>query len=232
MITIPARFNGPPGSANGGYVCGLVAEAIGPSASVRLTAPPPLDTPLTRTVDDGVVRLRDGETMIAEGRAGQPSVVAPAAPTVRAAALAEERYAGLDPNRHPFPSCFVCGPLRGDGLRVFPGPVDDGGRLACVWRPTEDLAGDGGDVEPHFVWAALDCPSGFACMPPGSQTVLATMTATLHAPVAPGRDYVVTAWPIASEGRKHRGGASLTDEAGRLVALAEALWITLRVNGG
>lgn len=233
MITIAARYNGPPGSGNGGYVCGVVAEAIGSSATVRLSTPPPLDTPLNRTADDGVVRLHDGPTTIAEGRAGRPSVAAPAAPTVRAAALAEERYAGLDPARHPFPGCFVCGPLRPDGLRLFPGPVDADGTLACVWRPGEDLAPDG-TVDPRFVWAALDCPSGFACMPPGSQSVLATMTAALHAPVEPEREYVVSAWPIASEGRKHRGGASITDPDGRPVALAEALWITLRpsVNGG
>jgi len=231
MITIASRYNGPPGSGNGGYVCGLVAEAVGPSATVRLSAPPPLDTPLTRTVVDGVVRLHDGELTIAEGRGGRPSVPAPTPPSLRAAALAEERYAGLDPARHPFPSCFVCGPLRPDGLRLFPGPVDDDGTLACVWRPSEDLASEG-IVDPRFVWAALDCPSGFACMPAGTETVLATMTASLTRPVQPERDYVVTAWRIASEGRKHRGGTSISDADGRPVALAEALWITLRSVSG
>lgn len=28
-VTIAPRFNGPPGSGNGGYVCGLMAERIG-----------------------------------------------------------------------------------------------------------------------------------------------------------------------------------------------------------
>ena len=228
-VTISARFNGPPGSGNGGYVCGVVAEAIGPSASVRLSAPPPLDAPLTRAQDgEGRVHLLAGETMIAAGHVARPGVIPPAAPTPRAAVLAAADYAGRDPQRHPFPTCFVCGPLRHDGLRIFPGPLNGDGLLACVWTPTEDLASDGLVVDPRFVWAALDCPSGFACMPPGSQTVLATMTATLHAPVEPGRDYVVTAWPIASEGRKHRGGAAITDARGKPVALAEALWITLR----
>lgn len=227
MITIAPRFNGPPGSGNGGYVCGLVAEAIGASASVRLSAPPPLDTPLVRSRDDeGVVRLRDGDLTIAEGREAVPTVLPPAVPTMRAAARAEEGYAGLDPARHPFPTCFVCGPLRGDGLRIFPGPAGGHGTLACVWRPAEDLA-TAGVVDPRFVWAALDCPSGFACMPPGSRSVLATMTAILEAPISPERDYVVTAWPISSEGRKHRGGAAITDQHGMRVALAEALWITL-----
>ncbi|WP_270029545.1 PaaI family thioesterase [Solirubrobacter phytolaccae] len=227
-VTIPARFNGPPGSGNGGYVCGVVAETIGASASVRLSAPPPLDVPLLRTRDgDGVVHLLHGEEMIAAGSVAQPAAIAPDAPTVREATIAAAAYAGLDPQRHPFPTCFVCGPLRHDGLRIFPGPVNGHGVLACVWQPADDLA-TSGVVDPRFVWAALDCPTGFACMPPGSRTVLATMTATLHADVEPGRDYVITAWRIASEGRKHRGGAVLTDADGRRVATAEALWISLR----
>ena len=28
-LTVPARFNGPPDSGNGGYTCGLLAEALG-----------------------------------------------------------------------------------------------------------------------------------------------------------------------------------------------------------
>lgn len=228
-VTIPSRFNGPPGSGNGGYVCGLVAAAIGPSASVRLSAPPPLDTPLDRTRDDdGVVRLHQGGETIAAGHVARPAAIAPPAPTSRTAALAATAYAGRDPERHPFPTCFVCGPLRDDGLRIFPGPVNGDGVLACVWRPTHDLATADGTIDPRFVWAALDCPSGFACMPPGSTTVLATMTASLEAPVEPGREYVITAWPIASEGRKHHGGATITDAHGDRVATAEALWITLR----
>jgi hypothetical protein len=46
-LTIPARFNGPPSSANGGYTCGLVAGLVGTEvASVSLRAPPPLERPL------------------------------------------------------------------------------------------------------------------------------------------------------------------------------------------
>jgi hypothetical protein len=60
-----------------------------------------------------------------------------------------------------------------------------------------------------------------------SQVVLATMTAAMHAPVLAGRPYVVSAWPLSSAGRKHRAGAALHDTDGRLVALADALWITL-----
>ncbi len=214
QVTIPARFNGPPASANGGYACGLVAEAIGPCATVRLSAPPPLGVPLTRRRgEDGAVLLLHGDITVAEGRPARPPDEGREPPSWAAAARAEP------PEHHPYPSCFVCGPLReADGLRVFVGPAGDGGLVAGTWRPE--------DADPRLVWAALDCPSGFACIPPGTLTVLATMTAALEAPVHAGRDYIVAAWPIASEGRKHRAGSALYERDGRRVALAETLWIT------
>jgi hypothetical protein len=228
-VTIPRRFNGPPDSANGGYACGLLAAAIGPSASVRLSAPPPLDVPMTRRRDaDGAVRLLHGDATVAEGRPAPAAVEVPATPTLAAAEQAAQSFAGRRAEQHSFPTCFVCGPQREtDGLRIFPGPVGTDGLLACPWLPGAELA-TAGVVDPLFVWAALDCPSGFACMPLGTRTVLASMTATLKAPVYPDRAYVVTAWPIASEGRKHRAGSAIHEQDGRQVALAEALWITIR----
>ena len=220
QVTIPGRFNGPPGTANGGYACGLLAAAIGPSASVRLLHPPPLDVPLERRRDDdGVLRLYAGETPIAEGRAGSPAVEVPAPPSVADAARAAERYAGHE--AAPVP----------DVLRLRPGPP---GRPAHLPRDRSDTTacspacGAQAPQTARFVWAALDCPSGFACMPPGTRTVLASMTASLEAPIEPERDYIVTAWPIASEGRKHRAGSAIHDADGRRIAFAEALWITLR----
>jgi hypothetical protein len=225
QVVIAARFNGPPGTANGGYACGVVAGAIGPDATVRLMHPPPLGVPLTRRRDeDGVVRLLAGQTTIAEGRVGRPAVETPPSPSPAEAA----RAAGRAPEHHPFPTCFVCGPLRrDDGLGILPGPVGVNGLLACPWRPGADLASDG-VVDPRFVWAALDCPSGFACMPPGTRAVLASMTATIDGTLEPGSEYVVSAWPTGGEGRKHRAGSAIHDAQGRRVALAETLWITPR----
>jgi hypothetical protein len=232
-VTIPARFNGPPSSANGGYACGLVGTAIGPSASVRLSRPPPLDVAMALRSDGcGAVRLLHGDTIVAEGRRADPAVEAPEPPTLAVAARAARSFAGRRPEHHPFPTCFVCGPRRhADGLRIFPRPTGDDGLLAGPWLPGAELAPDG-VVDPRFVWAALDCPSGFACIPPGTRTVLASITATLEAPLYPNRAYIVTAWPIAGEGRKHRAGSAIHDLDGRLVALAEALWITLLEGSG
>jgi hypothetical protein len=136
QVTIPARFNGPPGTANGGYACGLVAAAVGPSACVRLLHPPPLDAPLERRRgDDGVLRLR-AQTTIA-GRAARPSVSTPTPPSPAAAARAAEGYAGRDPETPPIPDLLRLRPCRpDDGMRIFPGPAGATNVLACPRRPT------------------------------------------------------------------------------------------------
>jgi len=169
------------------------------------------------------VRLMAGDTLVAEARPGRPEVEVPAPLDVATAARASEAYPGF--SEHPFPTCFGCGPEHPDGLRVFPGPIN--GLLAAPWTPGADLAVDG-VVDPVFVWAALDCPSGFACIPPMSMSVLATMTAELEAPLHAGETYVVTAWPISHDGRKHRGGAAIHDASGTRLAVADTLWITPR----
>jgi hypothetical protein len=51
MVTIPAQFNGPDHSGNGGYVAGMIAQQVdldgtGPVTST-LRIPPPLDVPLS-----------------------------------------------------------------------------------------------------------------------------------------------------------------------------------------
>ena len=132
-VRIPARFRGPKGSANGGYACGLVARALGAGAAeVTLRSPPPLETDLCVTREDDTVSVRDGDTLVAEGRALELELDPPAPVHPGAAAAASragyERWAA----RHPFPFCLVCGPERepGDGLRLFPGALGDG-RFAC-----------------------------------------------------------------------------------------------------
>ena len=114
QVTIPARFNGPPGTANGGYACGLarrgdraerVRAAVAPAAARR--------TPLERRRgDDGVVRLCAGETTIAEGRAARPAVDDARAARAPPPPHAPPRATPARSEQHPFPTCFVCGPLR------------------------------------------------------------------------------------------------------------------------
>jgi hypothetical protein len=54
-LTIEGRFNGPEGSGNGGYTCGLLARELDGEAEVTLRRPPPLDRPLVLVRDEGRV---------------------------------------------------------------------------------------------------------------------------------------------------------------------------------
>src|ERR1700729_2297671 len=125
-LTIPSRFRGPPGSGNGGYVCGRIAASLDGQVTVTLRRPPPLATPLAvERGGDSSVRLHHGRTLIAEAASspGHPAMEIPGPVSLaeaRAAAGRARYYS--DPF---FPDCFVCGPGRQlkDGLRIFPGPV-------------------------------------------------------------------------------------------------------------
>jgi hypothetical protein len=134
------RFCGPPDSANGGYAAGTLARYVDGPAEVTLRRPPPLERPLAIERDADRVLLLDGADLVAEAI---PTVldIAPVEPVdFNAAVAASESSRFLDANAHPFPSCFVCGPLRapGDGLRVFAGQVPGTDRYAAPWIPPDD----------------------------------------------------------------------------------------------
>ncbi|HSI81676.1 MAG TPA: hypothetical protein VK919_13595 [Solirubrobacterales bacterium] len=231
-ITIPGRCNGPPDSANGGYSCGLVADLVGGAAEVTLRSPPPLERPLEVRAEGDRVQVFDGETLVAEGRPGDPGVEPPAPPDLALATSAAEAGRERWADGHPFPTCVTCGPDRapGDGLRIFPGPLPGGEIFAAPWTPDPSLAGDDGAVEAPWVWAALDCPSS-APVNGGegwSPVVLARLTARLERSVAAGEPHVIVAWPIGADGRKHHTGSALFDRGGALCGIARALWIELR----
>jgi hypothetical protein len=229
-LVIAGRFNGPPGSGNGGYVCGLLAkETNSQTCVVSLRAPPPLDTPLSVWRDGEIVRLSQGDAVVAEGRPATLELAAPPAPTFSAAEAARARYRGL--LDHRYPTCFVCGPQRAgrDGLDIFTGPVEGSDMVAATWAPTRDLYEDG-QLAPEFVHAALDCPSYWALPRAGEMAaLLAKMTTRVDGALPRlGEPLIVAAWPLASEGRKHRGASALYGEGGRIIAVAEALWIEPR----
>jgi hypothetical protein len=210
-LTIPARFTGPPDSANGGVTCGLVARATGLD-EVTLRTPPPLETPL-RVVGSEV---HDGETLVATAAAATVDLVPPAPVGVAEAREATTRYGGL--TEHPFPTCFVCGPAKADGLRLFPGPVGDG-VAATPWVPA--------DQDPVMVWAALDCPGGWSLDLPGRPMVLGRMALRLDELPQPGEEHVVMGWRVSLEGRKAFTGSALFTAAGELLAVARQTWIAV-----
>lgn len=229
QLTIPARYCGPATSGNGGWTAGSLAEAVRTSTAVtgpitvRLSAPPPLDRQLEiRGADGGALAaLTDDDVTIAiaTAAAGWSHEPIPFVDAARAAATASAYVTG----RHPFPHCFVCGPARepGDGMRLTPGLLSEG-RSACLWRPADTH--EGAVTEPA-VWAALDCPGGWASDIVGRPMVLGTMTAEVLGPIDPDGTHVVTGRLDSERERVARTSSALWSADQRLLARAEAIWI-------
>jgi hypothetical protein len=235
-LVVSSRFCGPPKSGNGGYVCGRVAAAIDGAASVRLMAPAPLESELRIEKANGAAKLLHGSSVIAEAKAASLDLAPPCLPSQAQAESASGRYLGF--SRHPFPRCFVCGPERrvGDGLRIFPGALDADGVVAAPWIPDRSLANEAEVVAREFLWAALDCSSGFAVLPipEGKTIVLGELSARIDGDVAPDEKCVVVGWPLRIEGRKRLAAAAVLNESGKLVAVGRATWIGVeaRAFGG
>jgi hypothetical protein len=233
VIVISRRFRGPPESGHGGYTCGLLAREIDGPAAVTLKKPPPLERQLTlERGSDGRLLLRDGETVVAQAQPTSLELEPPAPVALEQAQAARSGYVGF--RDHPFPHCFACGPDRdeGDGLRLFPGPIGGRDVIACAWRPDPALAGEDGAVRSEFVWAALDCPTAFACDLTSPPIVLARLTGRIDKPIHAGEQHVVTAWHIAQDGRKHHSACAISTPEGDLLALSQALWIELKDPSG
>jgi hypothetical protein len=227
-IAIPRRFNGPPRSGNGGYVCGRLARYLDGPASVRLRVPPPLDRELKVEASADEARMFDGDTLVAQARRIPFDLTPPAPPSFAAAQAASKSCSGFV--RHPLPHCFVCGPQRaeGDGLRIFPGRTADDAVFAAPWVPHASLDDGSGLVAPEFLWAALDCAGAFAVLPDEMQPIiLGELCARLDGSLAIGEPCVVAAWAIGVEGRKRFAGTALYSATGVALAVARATWIEI-----
>jgi hypothetical protein len=239
-IVIERRFCGPPKSANGGYVCGLLAGHIDGSAEITLLAPPPLGQRLEVVATEHGVDLRKDETTLAAGRRARFEV--PEVPIVVLSEAADAvRRSRHDESRHPLPMCFVCGPRRveGDGLRIIPGPLPSRpdyrtGTVAAPWVPYPNLAHEDGAVAAEFIWAALDCPTGYAAVGAqhlgmtGVETILlGRMSARIDGRPCPGDRCVIAAWPTGRDGRKLFADSALLSSDGRVLAVARATWLVV-----
>jgi hypothetical protein len=227
-LIIEPRFNGPPDSANGGYTCGLLAQALPGIVEVTLRQPPPLGKPLVVVRADGSATLSDGDQVIAEVRRIEPlELTPPPAPTASEASACASRYVGFQ--SHNYPTCFVCGPQRavGDGLRIFPGPCDGHGHVACTWTPDATLCDASGFAGVPLVWAALDCPGYFGAAEPGEPAVLGRMAVDLRQAPRVGDTCIIAGWSLGREGRKIHAATALYAEDGRLHAIAKQTWIKL-----
>lgn len=217
------RHAGPPGSANGGVTAGRLAAYLAGlggdvAPEVTLRRPSPLATDLRVDVGPAGVRLLEGDVLLAEAVRGAVDVDPPDPVGVEAARAAAAHYDGR--TAHPFPGCFVCGIDREppDGLGLRPGPVGER-HVAAVWTPADD--------DPVMVWAALDCPGGWASGVAGRPMVLGRMALSAKAPPTPGRPHVVQGWVTGEAGRKVHTGTCLYDADGELLAVAQATWLVV-----
>jgi hypothetical protein len=236
FVVIPARFNGPPASANGGYTCGTVASLLRADvAQVSLRAPPPIGHPLSVSHHDGRVELHDGATLVAEGEPSELLLDVPDPVLPDAAEAASEAGRAQWTAVHPFPTCVVCGPERepGDGYRIFPGPVEGReGIFAAAWTPHESLADEDGHVRSECLWGALDCPTSapVANFGSGPPMVLARLTARIGCSVRAREPHSLVSWPLEVDGRKRHAACALFDAEGRLMCASRALWIELKMH--
>ena len=160
-LHIPGRYSGPPGSANGGYTCGRVAELVGAEeVEVSLRHPPPLETPLAVVrEDDRVERTRTTSSWPRAGPRGPCSTCPTRCRRTRWPTPRRRARAG---RQAPLPTCFVCGPRHYGERR----PADLPGRAPRLRGPVrraldpdvESVSDGEGWVRPEDVWAALDCP--------------------------------------------------------------------------
>ena len=176
---------------------------------------------------DGRVVLSDGAAVLAHAEPATLQLEAPMPPSFAEAQWASERYLGF--TEHATPDCFVCGPARewGDGLAIFPGPLPGRHLVAAPWAPDPTLFDKRGTVRPEFVWAALDCPSGFALLEAFGRrkAVLSQLTVSLIRPLEVGARWIVMGWPFAAAGRNLLGASAIVSERGELHALASAVLV-------
>jgi hypothetical protein len=232
-LVVAGRFCGPAGSANGGYFAGSVAVRAGRTVTVRLLRPPPLDTPLDlEELADGTVAVMLGTQRIAEAKTATLALDPPKPPDYFEAVEASRHYVGFA--HHRFPTCFVCGTQRprGDGMRIFAGPIAERHLVAAPWVPDGSLDADDGKVRPEFMSAALDCPGFYAASPDDRMMLLGEITVHVNRLVHVGEPCTVVGWALEASGgpagvhpRVRAAGTAVFAEDGEVCGLARATWV-------
>jgi hypothetical protein len=96
--------------------------------------------------------------------------------------------------------------------------------VAAPWTPPGD-----GPVADELVWAALDCPSGWAVDEFSREGVLlGRLAARLVTPVVGGEPHVVLGWPVGEDGRKRFAGSAVFGGDGSVRAFARSTWLVPR----
>lgn len=233
VIYVSKRFCGPPDSGNGGYVCGLLAHTLSEAPAVECTIrkPIPIECELHIKRSNDSAKLTDGDHVVIEALATDFDLALPAPITWQEASAATKRSPAF--HDHPFPTCFVCGPERSeeDGLRIFPGltPEQPGfpSLFAAEWTPAPELSEDG-FIASEFIWAAMDCPTGFAAgFPWSGKLVTGRLTVKTLTRLPAGSRCILQSWSLGNDGRKCHAGAVLRSDSGTTHAIAKATWIRI-----
>lgn len=230
---IDSRFNGPPGSANGGYACGSAADLAGiRPAVVTLVAPPPMEAPLTVAAGEDGAEVSGPDGVFARVAAADHPIETISPITIAEVTSASESFdVDLYRDNHIFPTCFTCGPDREphDGLCIYPAPIEDReGVVAWQWMPHASTGGDDGRVDERILWAALDCPSGLSWMESeGQPAVLGRMATDMIRRPAVGESLVVAGWRTDAKGRRRNAGSAIWDTDGNIVAASSSTWVIL-----
>ena len=237
-LNFATRFQGPPRSANGGYVAGSLIDAVfgtdDATYTVRLSRPPALETDLDVVEADGVAELRDPDGLVARALRDDRELEPVTPVDLRLAGRAESSFPGL--LSHPFPACFGCGTGADQGLRVHPGEVEAAvegrRRVATAWvatpqHPLRDVDGEGDELSLATTWAAIDCAGGWAAHIEKMPIVLGQMTGRVLRLPRVDQRHVIVAEERSREGRRINTATSLYDGDGGLMATAEQVWITI-----
>ena len=227
-VSIPNRFCGPPSSANGGYTCGVLSEALGGCVEVTLKSPPPLQTEMAIVMNEHGAELMHGDNVVAIAKHATLDLDCPTPPTFEHALKMTKSFTGYDV--HSFPTCFVCGPQRnaGDGLRIFSTKEHADAPAESSWVPDDSICGDDGLVSPEIVWASLDCPGYFGGSKTGQAAMLGRMTAKMLKRPKAGERCVLLGWALGEEGRKIFAASALYGEDKQLYAFSKQTWIVLK----
>ena len=159
-LVLDPRFNGPPGTANGGYASGAVGELVDGPAEVSLLSPPPLGIPLDVSFyEHGEVDVSHDGAIVARARpVDQVDVEPPVRPTLAQAREASRRHPGHG-RATLFSDCYVCGSQRHDGLGIHFGPLRGHSDVnAAVFLPDGTVPNRDGIVAPDMVWARARLP--------------------------------------------------------------------------
>lgn len=223
-ITISRRHQGPFGSANGGFVAGLLGEVIGPFPSrVVLRKPIALDTPLRLASFEDRVELEHEGILVASAERDETGI--PPARFVTSEEILDTPASQIDMGM--FAACFVCGQDPPDGLGIRPRRLPDG-RFAAIWKPSTSNHVRGARVPARYLRSALDCPGGFAALT-ASQTLAVTGSLTSRVDWLPSAQdsLIVVGEATWVDGRKLGASSTIFSQSGKVVATASAVWVAV-----